>query len=174
MSRKPWRCSETMLTGESRFHISTPLGIEPGPLMTGSKGLTHWNSETVYECGEISGSPQGSALAADYVDCEAGRRTCSEIVYECSEIAGSPHSSLFWRCTGAACSRKIRVMTVFPHKLKHRAGQYLPALYIYMSGMQEKGGDNLCSTPGAPVDITFLPVHFSGRQEKGLGYILPI
>ncbi len=26
-----------MLTGESRFHISTPLGIEPGSLMTGSK-----------------------------------------------------------------------------------------------------------------------------------------
>jgi hypothetical protein len=29
-----------MLTGESRFHISTPLGIEPGSLMTGSKGWT--------------------------------------------------------------------------------------------------------------------------------------
>jgi hypothetical protein len=47
-----------MLTGESRFHISTPLGIEPGSLMTGSKGLTHWTSETVYERNEIAGSAQ--------------------------------------------------------------------------------------------------------------------
>jgi hypothetical protein len=53
-------CSETTLTGESRFHISTPLGIEPGSLMTGSKRVTHWTSETVYECSEIAGSPQGS------------------------------------------------------------------------------------------------------------------
>jgi hypothetical protein len=29
-------CSETMLTGESQFHISTPLGIELRSLMTGS------------------------------------------------------------------------------------------------------------------------------------------
>ncbi len=41
-------CSETTLTGESRFHISTLLGIEPGSFMTGSKGLTHWTSETVW------------------------------------------------------------------------------------------------------------------------------
>ncbi len=47
--------SVTTLTGESRFHISTSLGFEPGSLMTGSKGLTHW-----------------------YVGCEARRRTCSE------------------------------------------------------------------------------------------------
>ncbi len=53
-------CSETTLTGESWFHISTPLGIEPGSLMTGSKWVTHWTSETVYECSEIEGSPQGS------------------------------------------------------------------------------------------------------------------
>jgi hypothetical protein len=33
-------CSETMLTGESRFHISTPLGIELRSLMTGSNGWT--------------------------------------------------------------------------------------------------------------------------------------
>ncbi len=31
------QCSETTLTEESRFHISTPLGIEPGSLMMGSK-----------------------------------------------------------------------------------------------------------------------------------------
>ncbi len=60
-----------MLTGESWFYISTPLGIEPGSLMTGSKGLTHWTSETVYECSEIAGSPQGTPPAANYVGCEA-------------------------------------------------------------------------------------------------------
>jgi hypothetical protein len=36
-------CSETSLTGESRFHISTLLGIEPRSLMTGSKRVEHWN-----------------------------------------------------------------------------------------------------------------------------------
>jgi hypothetical protein len=38
------QCSETMLTGESQFHISTPLGIESGSLMTGSKQVDHWTS----------------------------------------------------------------------------------------------------------------------------------
>ncbi len=46
--------------------------------MTGSKGMTHWTSETVCECSEIAGSPQGSPPAADYVGYKAGRRTCSE------------------------------------------------------------------------------------------------
>jgi hypothetical protein len=46
--------------------------------MTGSKGLTHWTSETVNECSEIAGSPQGSPPAADYVGCEARSRTCIE------------------------------------------------------------------------------------------------
>jgi hypothetical protein len=49
-----------MLTGESRCHISTPLGIEPGPFMMESKRVDHWTSGTVYECSEIAGSPQGS------------------------------------------------------------------------------------------------------------------
>ncbi len=57
-SRQGHQCSKTTLTGESRFHISSPLGIEPGYLMMGSKGLTHWTSETVCECSEIAGSPQ--------------------------------------------------------------------------------------------------------------------
>jgi hypothetical protein len=35
------------LTGESQFHISTPLGIEPGSLMTGSKG---WPTGPVRLC----------------------------------------------------------------------------------------------------------------------------
>jgi hypothetical protein len=66
-----------MLTGESWFHISTPLGIEPASLITGSKRVDHWTSEAVYECSEIPGSSQGPQ-AADYVGCEARRRTCSE------------------------------------------------------------------------------------------------
>ncbi len=46
------------LTGESWFHRSTPLGIEPGSLMTGSNRVpvVHWTSETCCECSEISGS----------------------------------------------------------------------------------------------------------------------
>jgi hypothetical protein len=71
-------CSEITLIGESRFHISTPLGIEPGSLMTGSKRVNHLTSGTVYECSEIAGSPQGSPPAVDYVGCEAGRRACSK------------------------------------------------------------------------------------------------
>jgi hypothetical protein len=69
-------CSETALTGESRFHKSTPLGIEPGSLMRGSKRLVHWTRETWCECGAIVGSQHGSPPAA--IGCEAGRRTFSE------------------------------------------------------------------------------------------------
>ncbi len=75
-----------MLTGESQFHISTPLGIEPGSLMTGSKRVDHWTSGTVCECSEIAGSPQGSPQVADYVGSEAGRRTCSERETETEEL----------------------------------------------------------------------------------------
>jgi hypothetical protein len=57
-SRWGHQCSETTLTGESHFHISTPLGIEPGSLMTGSKWVDHWTSGTLWECSEIAGSPQ--------------------------------------------------------------------------------------------------------------------
>jgi hypothetical protein len=56
--RRGHQSSETTLTGESQFHISTPPRIELGSLMTGSKELTHWTSETVYECSEMAGSPQ--------------------------------------------------------------------------------------------------------------------
>ncbi len=52
------QCSETTLTGESRSHISTPLGIEPGSLMMGSKRVDHWTSGTVCKCSEIAGSAQ--------------------------------------------------------------------------------------------------------------------
>jgi hypothetical protein len=77
-SRLEAYCSETTLTGESRFHISTPLRIEPGSLIMGCKQVDHWTSETVYECGEIAGSPQVYPQASYYVGCEAGKRTCSE------------------------------------------------------------------------------------------------
>ncbi len=69
-SHRGHQCSETMLTEESRFHISTPLGIEPGSLMTGSKGLTHWISEAVCECSEIAGSPHYQILKVSN-QCEA-------------------------------------------------------------------------------------------------------
>jgi hypothetical protein len=53
---------------------SATLRLNPGPLMTGSKGLTHWTSEIVCKCSEIAGSPKGSPPAVDYVGCEAGGR----------------------------------------------------------------------------------------------------
>ncbi len=57
-SRRGHQCSETTVIGESQFHISTPLGIEPGSLMMGSKRVDHWTSGTVYECSEIAGFPR--------------------------------------------------------------------------------------------------------------------
>ncbi len=60
------------------FHISTPLGIELGSLITGSKWVVHWTSEKWLEGSEIAGSPQGSPPATDSVGCEDGRRSCSE------------------------------------------------------------------------------------------------
>jgi hypothetical protein len=36
-SHRGHQCSETTLTGESRFHVSTPRGFESGSLVTGSK-----------------------------------------------------------------------------------------------------------------------------------------
>jgi hypothetical protein len=61
-SHRGHQCSETTLTGESRFHISTPLGIEPESLIVGSKRVDHWTSGVVYECSEIAGSPQPHSL----------------------------------------------------------------------------------------------------------------
>jgi hypothetical protein len=52
-SRQGHQCSKTTLIGETQFHISTPLGIEPRSLMMGSKWVDHWTSGTVYECSEI-------------------------------------------------------------------------------------------------------------------------
>ncbi len=54
-------CSETTLTGVSRFHTSTSLGIEPWSL-NGNKRVDHWTSGTVYECSEIAGSPHYSDI----------------------------------------------------------------------------------------------------------------
>ncbi len=67
-----------MQTGESWFHISTPLGIEPGSLMTRSNRVDHWTSGTVYECSEIVGSLQAPP-SSRYVSCEAGRRTLRQV-----------------------------------------------------------------------------------------------
>jgi hypothetical protein len=69
-------CSETTLTGEFQFHLSTPWGSNPGP--SWQEANRHWTSGTVYECSEIAGSPQGSPPAAYYVSFKAGRRTCSK------------------------------------------------------------------------------------------------
>ncbi len=60
-------CSETTLTGESRFHISPPRGFEPTSLVMGSKWVVHWTGGTWWEWSEIAGSPQGSPPAADSV-----------------------------------------------------------------------------------------------------------
>ncbi len=64
-SHQGHQCSETALTGGSRFYISTPLGNEPGCLMMGSKRVDHWTSGTAYECSsEIAGSPLHLILLA--------------------------------------------------------------------------------------------------------------
>ncbi len=55
------QCSETTLTGDSRFHIGTPRGIEPRFFyVMGSILVVHWTGETWCECSEIAGSPQVS------------------------------------------------------------------------------------------------------------------
>ncbi len=59
-SRQGHQCSETSLTGESRFHISTLWGFEPVSLVTGSKQVVHWTSETWREWSEIAGFPHYS------------------------------------------------------------------------------------------------------------------
>jgi hypothetical protein len=55
-SRQGHQCSEANM-GIPVSH-KYPLGIEPGSLMSGSKGLTHWTSETLCECSETAGSAQ--------------------------------------------------------------------------------------------------------------------
>jgi hypothetical protein len=61
-SHRGHQSSETMLTGDSRFHISTPLGIEPLSLMTGSEQVDHRTSRTTYECSDNAGSPHHCKL----------------------------------------------------------------------------------------------------------------
>jgi hypothetical protein len=75
-SRQGHQCSETTLTGESRFHT------EPGSLMTGSKRVVHWTCETWYECSEIVGSPQNCCKEV-YEKCLriAHLHSCSSTVY---------------------------------------------------------------------------------------------
>ncbi len=58
-SRRGHQCSETSLTGEILVsHKYPPRGFEPGSLVTGSKQVVHWTSETWWEWSEIAGSAQ--------------------------------------------------------------------------------------------------------------------
>jgi hypothetical protein len=72
-------CSETTLTGESRYHIITPWGLNLGPSSWEAKG---WPTRPVRLCVNAvrlqalhRATPPPPAV--DYVS-EAGRRTCSE------------------------------------------------------------------------------------------------
>jgi hypothetical protein len=56
-SRWGHQCSETTLTGEFRFRISPHRGFEPRSLVTRSKRVVHWTSETWWEWCVIAGSP---------------------------------------------------------------------------------------------------------------------
>jgi hypothetical protein len=56
-SRRGHQCSETTLTGESRFHISPPQGIWTW-VPYGSTQVVYWTSETWWESCEIAGFPQ--------------------------------------------------------------------------------------------------------------------
>jgi hypothetical protein len=73
-----WFCSETMLTGESRFHRSTPQGIWTwvpcDGKQTGSP-LDQWDMVKMkWDCKLSTGLPPSSRLRG----CGAGRETCSE------------------------------------------------------------------------------------------------
>ncbi len=60
-----------MLIGEIPVSHKSPRDFEPGSLVTGSKQVVHWTSETWWEWSMIAGSPQGSHPAADSLGCEA-------------------------------------------------------------------------------------------------------
>jgi hypothetical protein len=111
-------CKETTLTGETPVSHKTPLGIEPGSLMTGNQRVVHWTSETWCECSEITGSQQGSPPAANYVGCEARRRTCSEHetwTEELCEIKWDFHivgTTAYWRKPKATMINHIGVTNV--------------------------------------------------------------
>ncbi len=71
-------CSETTLTGESRFYISTPLGIWTWVPCDGKQPVVHWTSETWWEWSEIVGCQQGFPLQPTLSVVKLGRRTCSK------------------------------------------------------------------------------------------------
>jgi hypothetical protein len=63
--------------------VSTPLGIEPRSLMTGSKRVDHWTSGSVYECSEIAGSLQYCIilfLSDKLFDCSAIFNSARKVV----------------------------------------------------------------------------------------------
>ncbi len=72
-------CSETMQTGESRFHLSTPKEIWTRVPYDGKQmgsQLDQWDRVRMkWDCRLSTGLPPP---AADPVGCEARRRTCSE------------------------------------------------------------------------------------------------
>ncbi len=61
-----WVCSETTLTGESRFHISPPRGFKPVTLVAGSKqvsSLDQWDMvRIIRDCRLSTGLPPSSRL----------------------------------------------------------------------------------------------------------------
>jgi hypothetical protein len=71
-----------MLIRESRFDISTSLGIEHGSLIMGSKWVDHWTIGAV--CGTVRlqalhrSLPPPPPHSNRVCGCEAGRRICSE------------------------------------------------------------------------------------------------
>ncbi len=79
-SRRGHQFSEASLTGESRFHISIPLGIEPGSLTAGSKWVVHWTSETWCKCSEIAGSPHKPPKSAEANRVSLVVLTCKTLV----------------------------------------------------------------------------------------------
>jgi hypothetical protein len=77
--------------------------------MTGSKGLTHWISETVYEYSEIEGSPQGSPP----------QPTLSVV-----KLEGGPAGSV--KPGQKSCVRSSEIITLSAQQLSGGSGQSPP------------------------------------------------
>jgi hypothetical protein len=117
-SRRGHQCSETTLTGESRFQISPPRGFEPVTLVVGSKQVSPLDQWDMVESCEIAGSPQGNVARQqttltgesrfhispprgfEPVTLVVGSKQVSPLdqwdMVESCEIAGSPQYTLFW------------------------------------------------------------------------------
>ncbi len=137
LQKNKWVCRETTLTGESRFHISTLLGIVAGSLITGSKGLTHWTSETVCECSEIAGSPQVSSTPLIYVTFLPSIISIQHCQFTVS------HSYIFERLSSASPCKQVH---------PHPGGRLTPSSCF---GPCCSLG-SVCSSPA--IDMLFVPV----------------